>query len=185
MSMTLEAPLTATSVKERSAAATRHLCETLQLDTLAPKDLTYLALALTEVASEEAEHNSEFNRRVRELYEMIAPTKKPAKPRSPSSWQRPTKEELMKPLKAVGTVDPSRIAPYAPPDPYALLELFGPEQLPRVLFLRTLENLKRAVRIVQARHPGTKPSNMGRKDAIVEYIMRYVTEPAEAKSQAV
>jgi len=186
MSMTIEAPLTPTAVKERSAAATRHLCETLHLETLAPKDLSYLALALAEVASQEAERNTEFNRRIRELFETITPPKKAAKPQPPSSslWKQPTKEELMAPLKAVGSVDESRIAPYAPPDPYALLDLFGVEQLPRALYLRTLANLKRAVPFVQAQHPGTRPTSMAKKDAIVEYIMRYVTQPSEAQSQA-
>jgi hypothetical protein len=184
--MTLEAPLTPTKVKERSAEATRHLCETLQLPTLATKDLAYLALALAEAASEEAEHNVEFNRRVRELYEKIAPPKKLAKPKQTTAWPQPTKEELMIPLRAVGRVDPERIAPFAPTDPYALLELFGPAQLPRALYLHTLDNLKRAVPFVQARHPHTRPTNMGRKDAIVDYIMRYVTQPDEpdvARSQ--
>lgn len=185
MSMTGEAKPTAAALKERSAAATRHLCETLHLEGVEPRDLNYLALALTEVAAQEAERNSAFNQRIRQLYEAIIPPKKVVKTRGASSIQRPTQAEILAPLRAVGTVDPERIAPYAPPDPYALMDLFGAEQLPRALYRYTLDNLKRAVPFVQAQHPGTKPTSMAKKDAIVEYIMRYVTEPAEAQSQAV
>ena len=184
MSMTVEVGLTPAALKERSAAATRHLCETLHLESVEPRDLTYLALALAEVAAQEAERNTTFNQRVRELYETITPPKKAAKASTDPSIRRPTREEILAPLKAVGTVDQSRIAPYAPPDPYALMELFGVEQMPRAMYRYTLDNLKRSVPFIQARHPGTKPSSMAKKDAIVEYIMRYVTEPTEAQGQA-
>jgi len=182
--MTIEAPVTPGALKERSAAATRRLCETLRLESLTPKDLSYLALALTEAAAQEAESNTAFNQRLRELYHTLTPPKKVARGSRPEpTIKRPTQEDLTKPLQAIGTVDPSRIRPYAPPDPYALLDLYGAEQLPLSLFRYTLDSLKRTVPIVQARHPGTRPTNMGRKDSIVEYVMRYVTEPDAVQSQ--
>jgi hypothetical protein len=152
------------SLRERGAEATRALREALHL----PHDLsdsTILGTALAEIAAQEAQRNPSFAREVRSRYdELIVQRGRPA--------TRTAQEELP-PLVPIGHVPGMRIDPSAPPNPRELSIIYGHHQLARALQDYSLDSLKRAADIVQQRHPGTKPANRGRKDAVIAYIVEY------------
>src|SRR5258707_12053435 len=62
------------TVQERSALATRTLCQALGLGTLKPADLKFLALALTEVAAAEIADRAGFGERVSAAFEQVRAT---------------------------------------------------------------------------------------------------------------
>lgn len=160
---------------ERSARATRDLCAVLGLGVLTPTNLKYLAVALMEVATEEAKRSDEFTEQVRSAYEAILPVKPQRRTRT-SDGSAPgtaTKSWKVK-LTPIGTVDEALLDPYAPPNPFALQQLYGNEQLPLALGRYSLTKLKEAVVVVQQRYPDTKPRRIT-KAGIVEYIMDTLT----------
>lgn len=159
------------TMKERSAQATRELCQALGLEGVVPKNLQYLALALTEAAASEARRNPAFADCVADLYRKYLPPPpiKRGGTRTPRSYRVPT-------YRAVGTVDNSLIAPGTRPDPYAMLQLLGKDQLPSALKELGRDGLKEAVAVVQERHPGTRPTNMGQIKPMVDYILTHVQQ---------
>ncbi|MEO7002719.1 MAG: hypothetical protein ABI068_12990 [Ktedonobacterales bacterium] len=174
MSAVLDATPTTHSMtdQERSVLATRRLCEALGLGVVKPNELRRLTIALAEAAADEAGHNSDFAKHIRVLYERSASVKK-SKVTEPSTRRKKMPEHPN--LTPVGTFDESKFNPYGPLDPYILLQLYGIEQLPLALDGYSLTALKGAVSLVEQRNPGTKPKNCSKKDAVLEYIVQYVT----------
>jgi hypothetical protein len=156
------------SLQERSAQATHALCEALGLGVISPSELKYLALALTQVATDEVATNPALAARLRELYLSLVPKKTVASRRSTSSKSWEVK------LTPIGDMDESLIDPYGPPNPFGLQQLYGDGQLRLALERYTPARLRGAVAIVQERYPGTKPKSMS-KAAIIEYIVRMLT----------
>jgi len=158
--------------QERSVLATRRLCEALGLGVVKPNELKRLTVALAEAAADEAGHNSEFAAHIRVLYERYVPVKKGKT--TGSSTRSKAKPEKVK-LVPVGTFDESKFNPYGPLDPYILLQLYGTKQLALALDEYSLTALKGAASLVEQRNPGTKPKNRAKKDAVLAYIVEYVT----------
>lgn len=128
-------------------------------------DLRRLTIALAEAAAQELVGNRPFAARVRALYDEV-----PATP-SRASAPDPFATQLV-PIKMVPGRD---INPAAPLDPYFLLEVYGASQLETALNLFPVAKLKEGAAMVERHHPGTKPTNRGRKAALVEYIVRYAS----------
>lgn len=149
--------------------AAKHAGFVLEIDDL---DLKRLGIALAYAASEEVEHNTPFASQVRTIYDALALSAATGT-RGRGRGGSGTKEPAVN-LIPVKHVEGYEINLAAPLDPYFLYELYGSEQFPIALGLYSATRLKEAVAIVQERHPGTKPSNRSRKDALVEYIIRYV-----------
>lgn len=157
-------PLT---VQERSVEATRRLREAVGGD-----DLKLLATALAEAAVEEMQHNAALTLRVRDKYEQLSALKGAGRStrthaRLPAA--RPT------PIASAGDI---RIDPHAPLDPYILLKLYGPSQLKAALDGYSMNKLKEAATLVQQRHPGTRPRDKRRADAVIDYIVEHVAGTA-------
>ncbi len=164
---------TATTLQQHSAQATRELCAALGLGTLSPANVKYLSLALTQAATAEASQNEDFAERVRSLYQSLVPAKATREPSSRgSSRARGSKGWDVK-LTPIGTVDDALLDPYGPPNPFALQQLYGDEQLPLALGRYTPAKLKDAVAVVQQRYPGSKPKKMT-KASIIEYIVNTI-----------
>lgn len=178
MSITIdEATLT---IQQRSAAATRALCEVLGLGALKPADLKYLALALTQAATEEARYDSAFADRIRALLQSLLPAKPaPRKPRDEASGLPGRRRGAVKriDLVPVGRVDETLLDPYAPPNPWALQQLYGNDQLPAALDRYSLAKVKDALALMQRRYPDMRPKRMT-KSGIIDYIVEQVVNPA-------
>jgi hypothetical protein len=159
---------TGMTIQQRSAQATHELSEGLGLGPVSPGNLKYLALALMLVASEEIARNPDFSERIRSLYESLLPQKGSA--RNTSGAKKPWHVHLT----PIGTTDELLLDPYGPPNPFALQQLYGDEQLPLALGQHSPSELRGAVAIVQERYPGTKPKSMS-KAAIIEYIVKLLT----------
>ena len=163
MSTVLEKPLTAT---QRATKASRQAAELLGL-----ADAKAVSAALAEAALEGIRRNPSFAAHVRNLYGEITAT---AKPKRPTSRSAAPDVELV-PRKHIGAREAN---PGAPPDPYYLLELYEADQLPLALGRYKVPDLKLAAELVQQRNPGTKPTNKGSRDALIEYIVQHVAVPA-------
>jgi hypothetical protein len=162
MSTTIaQTPRRVTQVAEDAAA---------YLEVADPKKL---AVAMVEIANDELRHNVAFAARIRAYYRVLdiqaGVLNSSGKGSSPKN--RKKQDVLLVPIKKIeGYV----FEPDIPPDPYILYELYGKEQFHTALERYDLKPLKGAVEIVQKRHPGTKPRNMGRKADIIAYLVEYV-----------
>jgi hypothetical protein len=157
MSSTIKSkPLT---IAQRSAAAAQQAAEILGAD-----DLKRVGVALAEAALEGMRRNPSFAAHVRQLYESMAPRRAITEPKRSKS-----RVELV-PIRQLDV----EINPAAPPDPYLLLELYGPEQLPRALEPYSAPRLRETVKHLQTRHPGTKPQGTT-KQAVIDYIVYHAT----------
>lgn len=153
-----------------SATATRRFTEALGLGAVKPKDLKHLTLALAEIATDEVSRNPEFAQHIRARFRELVDSE----PRIP----RPTKSgRLSVDTPLVKTVRPglTQVSTYGPMDPYALLERYGEAQFETALSRYPLDDLKKASGLVQERNPGTKPKSKARRDALIDYIVQYVT----------
>jgi hypothetical protein len=150
-------PLT---IAQRSAAAAQQASEILGTD-----DLKRVGAALAEAALEGMRRNPSFAAHVRQLYESMAP------PRAITEPKRTKSRVELVPIRQLNV----EINPAAPPDPYLLLELYGPEQLPLALEPYSTPRLRETVKRLQTRFPGTKPQG-ATKQAVIDYIVRYATE---------
>jgi hypothetical protein len=167
MSASVEPTVETTS--ERSARATRQLCEALGLGTVKAKDLPLLTIALAEVATREAWDNVQFADRVRSAFRILEANRpKPGAHKKPSTFEA---------LVAVGPVDLAKLRPNGTLDPYALHTALGSTQSRQVLNDLMLEELKQSAALVEQRNPGTAPTSRRAKKALVTYIMEHVTNP--------
>ncbi|HEY1388702.1 MAG TPA: hypothetical protein VGF38_09165 [Ktedonobacterales bacterium] len=146
------------------AAAAKRTAVTLNLE-----DDKRLAIALAEAAAEEVSRNSRFEALVRAIYGALTPA-----PKSPTKSAQPSAFDAQ--LVPIKEVEGRPINPAAPLDPYYLLEVYGPSQLPTALGLFPLKKLQEGVELVQERYPNTRPAGKT-KAAVIGYIVEYVAPP--------
>ena len=53
------------------------------------------------------------------------------------------------------------------------MQVYGKHQLERALQEYSHDRLKQTALQIEARNPGTKPANRGRRDSIIAYIVAY------------
>jgi hypothetical protein len=174
MSATVEMPATDTSTPDRSANATRQLCDALKLETLKPKELKSLTVALAEAASEEVRHNQHFRERILSIFQEVsaASTSIGRGAQKRSAPPRPN-------LTPIRHIDPKLFGPDKPLDPYLVRYAYGDDQLRPMLERFPASELKKAAAFVEERNPGTKPSSRTQKAALLNYIVTHVTESQE------
>jgi hypothetical protein len=63
----------------------------------------------------------------------------------------------------------------APPDPAYIIQAYGAHQLARALHDYGVDALKLTAANVEAKHPGTKPTNRGQKKPLIDYIVKHST----------
>lgn len=168
--MSVTAPSTAAALKERGALATRRICEVLELGVVPSKQLTYLAIALTEAATEEIRHNQALRTSILALYQGLLPPPRITSTRSGGATAGTSGRS-----GAGGTRGGSSLAPGNPPNLNALVRNFSPQERPGALRKYGVAALKKAVPAVQEQYPGTAPSSM-KKEAIVEYLLEHLPE---------
>lgn len=166
------------TITQRSARATRQLCNALGLGSLQPKDLTLLTIALAEAGTEEARTNGHFANRVRTTFDSLkAHNAKPVNGASKAVSNKKagnSQTDVFASLTPIGPVDLSRLRPHGAIDPYALYTGYGEAQAKRVLNSLTRDDLKQTAAIVEQRNPGTKPTNRGQIASLLAYITKYV-----------
>lgn len=167
---------TTTTLQQQSAQATRDLCEALGLVAVSPANLKYLALALTLVATEEVARGSDFADRVRATYGSLLPARSKPSAGSEKGGRSAGSKAWNVKLTPIGTVDESMLDPYGPPNPFALQQLYGDDQLVLALGRYSPAKLKESVAIVQQRFPGTKPKKLTKVE-IIDYIVRTIATP--------
>jgi hypothetical protein len=69
----------------------------------------------------------------------------------------------------------ARFDPFAPLDPYALVKLYGPQQLQAALSGYSNATLRHAVTLVQRRSPKTKPADARKSESLIAYIVQQLT----------
>src|SRR5579884_1253796 len=167
--------MTGATIQERTTRASRDLCAALDLVGVTPATMKVLTLALAEVAAKEIMRNPAFGQQIRSRYEELQPRKPTSKRASGKRPPSPGEQWKVK-LTAVGQVDESLLDPYAPPNPFALRQLYGNDQLAVALGRYSLTALKQAVPAVEAANPGTKPKKVT-KQGIIDYIVEHVAGP--------
>lgn len=173
-------------LKERSAEATRQLRETLGRD-----DLDLLVIALAEVATAEAQRDTQFAERICAVYDSLVevkfqPTPSARASRASAGGAKRAKgateaEEVT--LIPITVIKDAVLDPFAPPDPYFLNRLYGPSQLFAALARYSLPVLKKSLPLVQAQCPGTKPRRISSKDDVIAYMVAMVTDAEVTSAQ--
>jgi hypothetical protein len=172
--MSSPATVKAPTFPQRASRAAEAVAQYLELD-----DARRVTAALAEVAAEEVVRNPSMALRIRTRYEELAPARKRRTSSTSRSDSKPPKaQRTLVPLKIVETGDVNIGATL---DPYRLYDIYGADQLADALDEYTLASLKEAVELVQERHPGTKPTNKGQREPIIQYIVRYVLADAHSR----
>ncbi len=158
------------STKPKPSTAAQRTSEAIRkaAGKLGVKDLKWLGAALAEAAADGVERNTAFAAQVRALYESMVPPR-PIKEPSRRRGGRAAPDVELVPIKQMDVF----INPAAPPDPYFLLELYGPAQLPLALSRNTAPRLREAVKMVKERNPGTRPNGTN-SAALIDYIVEHV-----------
>lgn len=152
---------------QRVTLAAESVAQYLHLD-----DPKRLSAAIVEIVAEEVTRNPSMASRIRNRYDELALPKRRRGSSARNTVTKPPKPmRTLVPLKIVETGDVNIGAAL---DPYRLYEVYGAEQLADALDEHTLASLQEAMECVQERHPGTKPTNKGRRQTIIEYVVRYV-----------
>ncbi len=162
------------TLQARSTAAIRHLRDSLRLP-LDMSDAAILMTALAEVVAEATGYHPDpgladaVRQRYRELHALRS-TRKPAG----------ANKQTLPPLVPLKRADDEyatrvRVDPWAPPDPAAIIRVYGKDQLARALQDYMLDSLKQTAAKIEQRHPGTKPASRARKDAVIAYIVKYAS----------
>ncbi len=154
-------PLT---MQQRVKVATQQLRELIGAD-----DVKLLNAAITEAAAAEAVRNTAFRAVVRRLYEDLS-----TQPTSATRTQRSRERSSTELIPLPGS-EGARFDPFAPLDPYALLRLYGPQQLRIALQGYSLNALREAVAIVREKHENTKPKDGRIVDSLIDYIVQQLT----------
>jgi hypothetical protein len=141
-------------------------------------DSKLLGTALAEIVAEESRRNSPFAQAVRQRYQELVTLRGSVKGR------RRTKQEPLPPLiprpETFGNVPHYRLDPYAPPNLQNIILVYGRHQLARALYDYSVDALKRAATMYEAKHPGTKPTNRGQRDPLIAYVVeQYDREQAK------
>lgn len=129
-------------------------------------DVKRVGIALAEIAAQEAERNRAFAERIRTLYDGLAPARERKKMLTAFDVK----------LVPIKHVQGRELNPADPLDPYFLFEVYGPAQLPTALSMFPVAKLKEGIAIVERRHPGTKPTNRGQKQALIDYMVLWITK---------
>lgn len=153
------------TVRQRGVDATKSLREALHLPNDV-NDTAILGTALAEVAAREIRRNQQFGDEVRRTYEDL-------KAQQASTGKQGTQQEELAPLVPIRRIEGYEADPFSPPDPAFLIQLYGHHQLARALQDYTVDKLKMTAAQIEQRHPGTKPTNRGRRDALIAYIVDY------------
>lgn len=66
-----------------------------------------------------------------------------------------------------------RINPYADPNPYLALLLYGPKNFPIAMQYYNVGSYKAMIPLIQRYHPGTKPRSMSDGHSMYEYIVQH------------
>ncbi len=157
------------TTSKRQANLQRVRDATAQLQRLiGATDVKLLSAAVTEAAAAEAVHNPAFRRTVQRIYEELHAH--PTRVTAPAA-QAPSHADLV-PLQ--GT-EGARFDPFAPLDPYALVKLYGPQQLHTALSGYSAPTLRQAVALVQQRYPQTKPTDARKSESLIAYIVQQLT----------
>lgn len=157
------------TAQQRGTEATRQLREVFNLPATR-SDATILATAVAEVAAEEGRRNASFASAVSKRYNELVALYKPSAARTKCQ-----KQELP-PLVAIRHDTTFReIDPFKPPDLQYLIHFFGVHQLARALQDYAPPQLKVTAARIEAEHPGTKPTNRGQKQPLIDYIVKYST----------
>jgi hypothetical protein len=133
-------------------------------------DVKLLSAAVTEAAAAEAVRNTAFRTSVRRIYEELR-----TQPLSTTRTQRSSRQSSVEPLPLPGT-EGARFDPFAPLDPYALLRLYGPQQLGAALSGYSSVALREAVTVVRQKHPKTKPKDARKADSLIAYIVQQLAD---------
>lgn len=149
------------SATQRNKLATQEITTSLGLT-----DEKVAITAALEAVYERLAWDADLRERVREKYQEIVALDTGAR-------KKPDLGPVPVPIRA-GT--PEQYTPYGKFDPYKLNYEYGSNQLRAVLVRGTQRDLREAADIVQARNPGTKPTNRSSKDAMIEYIMEHVVD---------
>jgi hypothetical protein len=163
MSMTLTAPKRQT-IQQRTKVATAQLRELIDAD-----DVKLLSAAITQAAAAEAMRNAAFRASVRRIYEELR-----TQPLSTARTQRSNRQSTVELMPLPGT-EGARFDPFAPLDPYALLRLYGSQQLGAALAGYSSTALREAVTVVRQKHPKTKPKDARKADSLIAYIVQQLT----------
>jgi hypothetical protein len=153
-------------VQQRTKVATEQLRELIDAN-----NAKLLTAALTEAAAAEAVRNTAFRAAVRRIYEDLSRL-----PSSPTRTQRTSEQSSVKLIPLPGN-EGARFDPFAPLDPYALLRLYGPQQLEAALSGYSISALREAVVLVRQKHPSTKPKDARKIDSLIDYIVQQLTKP--------
>ena len=156
--------------KERADAAVRRICQVLGVGDVTTRQLPELSAALAVIAADEVAHNVRFSGQVKAAFErVVEETAKTAKPKRPPRATTPKLEPLRH-------VDPSRFATYGPSDPYALLELYGQQQLPLALSKFLVTDLRKSAALVAQHNPGAQLKPRATKNEVIDFIVRFVRD---------
>src|SRR5579859_6698765 len=161
------------AIDSKPATPTRRMQEALKRasEYLGLDDVKILTAALVEAAAETVHRDALLTARVRLAYKEMA-TRPQTRPQAKSQASKLVPWDVE--LKPVKYVEGYVANPALPPDPYFLHELYGTQQLPLALGRYRLPELLLAAGLVQGRNPGTKPKNKAKRDAVLDYIVRYV-----------
>ncbi len=150
-------------LQQRLNEIVQHSGELLELS-----DLKALSVAIAEAAADAIKQDAVFAQKVCKHYKELANVTSPA----PHTGMKGQNEgDDLVPIKAVAGHDVGIVAPL---DPYFLQELYGDAQLPKALKRYTLKHLLEGAALVERKHPGTKPANKTKKDAVIAYIINYI-----------
>lgn len=127
-------------------------------------DVKRVSLALSQVAAQEAERNHAFAERIRTAYAALPPTRQ--RPKMLTAF-----DVKLTPIKHI---QGRELNPADPLDPYFLFDVYGAAQLPTALSIFPVAKLKEGAASVERRNPGTKPTNRGQRQPLIDYIVRYV-----------
>lgn len=164
MSTTITTPKPLT-MQQRMRVATQQLRDLIDAD-----DVKLLNAAITEAAAAEAVRNTVFRATIRRIYNDLSEL-----PSNGTKAQRMRAHPSIELVPLPGS-EGARFDPFAPLDPYALLRLYGPQQLRDALSGYSMSALRQAVVIVGQKHPGTKPKDGRKADSLIEYVVERLTK---------
>jgi hypothetical protein len=153
------------TLQQRTKVATAQLRELIEAD-----DVKLLSAAITQAAAAEAMRNAAFRTSVRRIYDELR-----TQPLSTTRLQRSRGQSTVELVPLPGT-EGARFDPFAPLDPYALLRLYGPQQLRVALSGYSSAALREAVTVVRKNHPRTRPKDARKADSLIAYIVQQLTE---------
>jgi hypothetical protein len=137
-------------------------------------DAKLLSTALAEVAAEDVSRDLAYAERIRRAYHEAYHELLQLRATRPLRARPAGRAPMLIPIASLEEI---QFDPYAPPNPYLLLRLYGPEQLRAALRVYTLAKLKQALEPVVQRNPGVKPQSKARKDAVIDFIVGHVAGP--------